>query len=226
MSNNLKILLIEDDQDICELIEHGFNKLDHKLIACNDGQLGLDKAIESFWDVLIIDRNLPHLNGMEIIAQLKNRGDNTPIIILSAFGEVDHRVEGLKAGAQDYLCKPFAFAELAARVEVLAKTAESTLSTLYCGEIKLDQKSQRVERAGTLIRLQPREYQLLEYFILNKDKVLTRTMLLEAVWDYNFDPQTNLVDVHVSRLRTKINAGFTDKMISTKRGIGYVLNDQ
>jgi two-component system OmpR family response regulator len=179
------------------------------------------------YDVMIVDRMLPRVDGLTMLKQLRAEGDNTPALILSALGQVDDRVEGLRSGGDDYLTKPFAFSELLARVEVVARRRRSDEigTTLRIADLELDRLAHTVKRAGKNIPLQPREYRLLEYLMRNAGKVVTRTMLLEEVWDYHFDPQTNVIDVHVSRLRSKIDKDFDSQLLHTIRGSGYVLRE-
>ena len=193
--------------------------------GADNGKDGLFRALEELYDVIIVDRMLPGLDGLALIQTLRSEGKTIPILILSALGEVDHRVEGLRKGGDDYLVKPFAFSELLARVEVLARRreSESPKSTLRVGDLQLDLLARLVTRAGRPITLQPREFRLLEHLMRHPGQVVTRTMLLEKVWDYHFDPQTNVIDVHVSRLRSKIDKGFDYPLIHTVRGVGYVL---
>ena len=189
------------------------------------GELTL--AREGGFDVLIIDRMLPLLDGLSLVKQLRAEGDRTPVLFLSALGEVDDRVKGLRAGGDDYLTKPYAYSELLARIESLARrhTPEEQATRYVVGDLVLDRLAHRVMRAGEAITLQPREYRLLEYLMRNAGQVVTRTMLLEHVWDYHFDPQTNVIDVHVSRLRAKIDKGFETPLLHTVRGAGYMIRD-
>ncbi len=193
-----------------------------------DGLEGYALAREGQYDVLVVDRMLPKLDGLSLIRSLREQAVETPVVILSALGQVDDRVKGLRAGGDDYLAKPYAFSELLARVEVLSRrrAAAPGEQTVYrVGDLELDRLSHRVARAGREIALQPREYRLLEYLMKHAGQVVTRTMLLENVWDYHFDPQTNVIDVHVSRLRAKIDKGQSRALIHTVRGAGYVIRD-
>jgi two-component system, OmpR family, response regulator len=193
-----------------------------------DGLSGYAMAEGGGYDVLVVDRMLPRLDGLSLIRSLREQNDATPVLILSALGQVDDRVKGLRAGGDDYLTKPYAFSELLARIEVLARrkaAPSSEPTTLVVGALELDRLSHKVTRAGQDIVLQPREFRLLEYLMRHTGQVVTRTMLLEQVWDYHFDPQTNVIDVHVSRLRGKIDKGFQKAMIQTVRGAGYILRD-
>ena len=178
------------------------------------------------YEVLIVDRMIPKLDGLSVIAELRNEGDVTPALILSALGEVNDRVKGLRAGGDDYLTKPYAFAELLARIEALARrlAPEAAETVLRVGDLELDRLSHLVRRAGDAIALQPREFRLLEYLMRHKNQVVTRTMLLENVWDYHFDPQTNVIDVHISRLRAKIDRNFDKPLLHAVRGAGYTIS--
>ena len=191
-----------------------------------DGEEGYFLASGSDYDVLIVDRMLPKRDGLSVIASLRAEDNQTPVLILSALGQVDDRVEGLRAGGDDYLTKPYAFSELLARIEVLAKRrggVNEQSATLKVADLELDRLAHSVHRSGTEIVLQPREFRLLEFLMKNAGQVVTRTMLLENVWDYHFDPQTNVIDVHISRLRSKIDKGFDEPLVHTMRGAGYVL---
>jgi two-component system OmpR family response regulator len=192
-----------------------------------DGEEGLSLALDGEFDVLVVDRMLPKRDGLSVISDLRARGDTTPALILSALGQVDDRVTGLRAGGDDYLAKPYAFSELLARVEALTRrSTQQADDTLYrVGDLELDRMSRRVTRGGKKIELQPREFRLLEYLMRHAGQVVTRTMLLENVWDYHFDPQTNVIDVHVSRLRAKIDKGFERVLLHTVRGAGYMIRD-
>ena len=193
----------------------------------HDGEEGLARAQDSQHDVLIVDRMLPQRDGLSVIGALRTKGVETPVLILSALGQVDDRVKGLRAGGDDYLAKPYAFSELLARVEVLARrrTGRSEDTVYKVGDLELDRLSHRVLRGGAEIVLQPREFRLLEYLMKHAGQVVTRTMLLENVWDYHFDPQTNVIDVHISRLRSKIDKGFARPLLHTVRGAGYRVRD-
>ncbi len=222
----MRILLIEDDTDTAAYLAKGLHEGGHTVHLSHDGRDGLFMALDQSYDVLVIDRMLPGMDGLAIIRSLRSAGNRTPVLILSALGEVDARVEGLRSGGDDYLAKPFAFSELLARLEALVRrTAAATEHTtsLKVGELEMDLLSRVVRRKGQAIDLQPREFRLLEYLMRNSGQVVTRTMLLENVWDYNFDPQTNVIDVHISRLRSKIDKHFDRPMLHTIRGTGYVL---
>lgn len=193
-----------------------------------DGQEGLNLATTEIYDVVIVDRMLPKMDGMTVIKTLRGSGNAVPVLILSALGEIDDRVKGLRSGGDDYLVKPFAFAELLARVEVLGRRKSNTLASqtvLKVADLEMDMLARKVTRGGNIIELQTREFRLLEYLVKYKGQVVTRTMLLENVWDYHFDPQTNVIDVHISRLRGKINAGHKTQLIRTVRGAGYIIED-
>ena len=224
----MRVLLIEDDAEVAAYIAKGLSESGHKVDQAQDGKNGLGLATTEDYDVMIIDRMLPGIDGLTIVKSLRAAEIHTPILILSALGEVDDRVEGLKAGADDYLTKPFAFSELDARLEVLQRrsTAGVNMDTrLRVGDLELDQLSRTASRDGTAIELQPREYRLLEYLMRHAGQVVTRTMLLEHVWDYHFDPQTNVIDVHISRLRSKIDKGYATPLLHTVRGAGYMINE-
>lgn len=220
-----RCLIIEDDHENARYIANGFVELGHKAVVCHDGVDGLRRATEEDWDVIILDRMLPNeVDGLSILATLRGLGKKTPVLVLSALAALDERVKGLKAGGDDYLTKPFAFSELTARTEALVRRSRSTPTNreLIVGDLNLNLMTRQVTRAGTVISLQPREFRLLAFFMTHADQLVTRTMLLESVWEYNFDPQTNVIDVQVSRLRTKIDAGFAYPLIHTVRGSGYV----
>ncbi|KMO27711.1 PhoB family transcriptional regulator [Methylobacterium variabile] len=223
----MRLLIIEDDREASAYLSKAFREAGHVADTADDGLDGYALAREGAYDVLVVDRMLPKLDGLSLIRSLREQGVETPVLILSALGQVDDRVKGLKAGGDDYLPKPYAFSELMARIEVLARRrggsggAEAT--SYRVGDLELDRLSHRVTRAGQEIPLQPREFRLLEYLMRHAGQVVTRTMLLEHVWDYHFDPQTNVIDVHVSRLRAKVDKGFDRPMIHTVRGAGYMV---
>lgn len=227
----MRLLVIEDDRDASAYIVKAFRELGHVADSAENGLDGYALASEGAYDVLIVDRMLPKLDGLSVIRSLREQGIATPVLILSALGQVDDRVKGLRAGGDDYLPKPYAFSELLARTEALARRRGSTPGTAEetryrVGDLELDRLSHRVSREGKDIPLQPREFRLLEYLMRHAGQVVTRTMLLEHVWDYHFDPQTNVIDVHVSRLRGKLDKGFAHPMIHTVRGSGYVLRTE
>ena len=223
--NHMRLLIIEDDRESADYLAKAFREVGHIADLAGDGEEGLVLAESGDYDVLVVDRMLPRRDGLSVIAGLRARGNETPVLILSALGEVDDRVTGLRAGGDDYLTKPYAFTELLARVEVLNRRASVREGeTVYrAGDLELDRLSHSVKRAGKDITLQPREFRLLEYLMRHAGQVVTRTMLLENVWDYHFDPQTNVIDVHVSRLRSKIEKGFEKPLLHTVRGAGYML---
>ncbi|WP_371134409.1 response regulator transcription factor [Phreatobacter sp.] len=221
----MRILIIEDDREAASYLVKAFREAGHVADHAADGEGGLAMASDGPYDVLIVDRMLPKKDGLSVIADLRAAGRQTPVLILSALGQVDDRVKGLRAGGDDYLPKPYSFSELLARVEVLSRRrASGAPETVYrVGDLELDRLSHRVSRGGEELILQPREFRLLEYLMKNAGQVVTRTMLLEHVWDYHFDPQTNVIDVHVSRLRSKIDKGFDKPLIHTIRGAGYTV---
>jgi two-component system OmpR family response regulator len=227
MLQSMKILIIEDDLDAANYLVKAFREAGHAVEHASDGESGLFMASENAYDVLVVDRMLPKRDGLSVISELRKRGVNTPVLILSALGQVDDRVTGLRAGSDDYLPKPYSFTELLARVEVLGRRRGSPEQDMVyrVGDLELDRLAHVVRRAGKEILLQPREYRLLEYLMKNAGQVVTRTMLLENVWDYHFDPQTNVIDVHVSRLRSKIEKDFDRPLLRTVRGAGYMIKD-
>jgi two-component system OmpR family response regulator len=223
----MRILVIEDDADTAAYISKGLRESGHVMDHAQDGKEGLFMAVEQRYDVIVVDRMLPMLDGLTIVQTLRTSGNKTPVLILSALGEIDDRVRGLRAGGDDYLVKPFAFSELLARLEALVRRAraETPETTLRVGDLEMDLLARVVKRAGRAIDLQPREFRLLEYLMRHQGQVVTRTMLLENVWDYHFDPQTNVIDVHVSRLRRKIDRAFEQSLLHTIRGAGYMLRE-
>ena len=223
----MRVLLIEDDQEAAQFLIKALRESGHAPDHAADGEDGLAHARDGGYDVLIVDRMLPKLDGLSVVRALRTEGVHTPVLILSALGEVDDRVKGLRAGGDDYLAKPYAYSELLARIEALGRRArpEEQETRYVVGDLVLDRLAHRVTRSGQSIPLQPREYRLLEYLMKNAGQVVTRTMLLEHVWDYHFDPQTNVIDVHISRLRTKIDKGFDPPMLQTVRGAGYMIRD-
>ena len=227
MLQSMKILIIEDDLDAASYLVKAFREAGHTTEHASDGESGLFMAGENAYDVLIVDRMLPKRDGLSVISELRKRSVNTPVLILSALGQVDDRVTGLRAGGDDYLPKPYSFTELLARVEVLGRRRGSPEQDMVyrVGDLELDRLSHNVKRNGKEILLQPREYRLLEYLMKYAGQVVTRTMLLENVWDYHFDPQTNVIDVHVSRLRSKIEKDFDKPLLRTVRGAGYMIKD-
>ena len=223
----MRILVIEDDKQTRDFLVQGLTQSGHVVDAASDGKDGLFLALEQEFDVIVVDRMLPGLDGLSIIETVRNSGNRAPILILSALGEVDDRVEGLQRGGDDYLVKPFAFSELEARLEALIRRSEGEAAEtrLQVADLEMDLLARQVRRAGREIELQPREFRLLEYLMRHSGQVVTRTMLLEKVWDYHFDPQTNVIDVHISRLRSKIDRDFDPPLIQTVRGAGYALRE-
>ena len=224
----MKILVIEDDDEAAAYLVRALAQAGHAADRAADGLEGYALARDGAYDVLVVDRMLPKMDGLTLIGGLRQQKIETPILILSALGQVDDRVKGLRAGGDDYLPKPYAFSELLARVEILArrKGGAAAQDTHYrVGDLELDRLSHKVSRAAREITLQPREFRLLEFLMQRAGQVVTRTMLLEGVWDYHFDPQTNVIDVHVSRLRSKIDKGFDSVLLHTVRGAGYMIRD-
>ena len=223
----MKILILEDDRVASDYLAKGLRERGYVVDQIEDGLEGLVRARHEPYDVLIVDRMLPSLDGLAVIEALRSAGQHTPVLIVSALGSVDERVRGLRAGGDDYLVKPYAFSELLARLEVLARRRSTAPveTELRVGDLALDLLTREVTRAGTEIPLQAREFQVLEYLMQHANQVVTRTMLLESVWDYHFDPQTNVIDVHISRLRKKIDKDFEYPLIHTVRGAGYMIRE-
>jgi two-component system OmpR family response regulator len=223
----MRVLLIEDDKKLADFVAKGLKERGHVIEISQDGKEGLYLATTESFDVLVVDRMLPKLDGLTIIKTLRGANDKVPVLILSALGEVDDRVIGLKVGGDDYLVKPFSFSELLARLEALHRRRDSesiqTITTLSLEDLEMDLLSRKVTRGGVKIELQPREFKLLKYLVRHQGQVVTRTMLLEDVWSYYFDPQTNVIDVHISRLRSKIDKDFETALIHTVRGAGYIV---
>ncbi len=223
-----KVLIVEDDDETASYVERGFVEQGYGVDRSGDGREGLFLATDRAYDVIVLDRMLPGLDGLSVLKALRAAGVRTPVLILSAMGALDERVRGLREGSDDYLVKPFAFAELHARVDALirrgAAVDEAKPSRLTVGDLDLDLLSRKVTRAGRPIPLQPREFLMLEFLMRNAGRVVTRTMLLEGVWNYHFDPQTNVIDVHISRLRQKVDKDFDTPLIHTVRGSGYMLS--
>ncbi|MEQ8233295.1 MAG: response regulator transcription factor [Gammaproteobacteria bacterium] len=219
----MHILVVEDDRDTREFVRSGLVQAGHTVDVADNGRDGLLLAGTGSFDLIVLDRMLPELDGLAIVRSLRAAENRTPVLILSALGEVDQRVAGLRAGGDDYLVKPFAFSELEARLEALGRRTvpEGPATRLVVGDLEMDLVTRTVRRGDTAIELQPREFALLEYLMRHAGQVVTRTMLLEHVWDYHFDPQTNVIDVHVSRLRAKIDKGFAQPLLHTVRGAGY-----
>ena len=226
----MRILLIEDDAEAAAYAAKGLREAGHVVEHALDGESGLDMAGAGDYDAYVIDRMLPKSDGLSLLASRRGDGDETPALFLSALGEVDDRVSGLKAGGDDYLVKPYAMPELLARVEALGRRRSvepSSVTTRYqVGDLEIDLLSRTVRRASQKIDLQPREFRLLEYLMRHAGQVVTRTMLLENVWEYHFDPQTNVIDVHISRLRSKIDKDFERPLLKTVRGAGYTIADE
>ena len=223
----MRILLIEDDQKIASFVVKGLKAAGYAVDRASDGEEGLHLALTEPYDAAIVDIMLPGLDGLTVIERMRKERVNTPVIILSAKGSVDDRVKGLQRGGDDYLTKPFAFSELLARVQALVRRASraSEPTRLTVGDLSIDLLTREVVRGGKSIELQPLEFSLLEYLMRNPGRVVSKTMIMEHVWDYNFDPQTNVVEVRISRLRDKIDRGFDRKLIHTVRGVGYVLKE-
>ena len=218
--------MIEDDVKTAQYISKGLKQAGHTAHTCTDGVDGLHHAVNEIWDIIILDRMLPgDVDGLNIAGTLRGVGKKTPVLILSALNSVDERVRGLRGGGDDYLSKPFAFSELLARIEGLVRRNEAATETdlLHVADLVLDRSSLRATRKGQLISLQPREFRLLEYLMRHAGQVVTRTMLLESVWDCHFDPQTNVIDVQISRLRSKVDKSFHPALIHTVRGAGYMI---
>ena len=225
-----KILLVEDDETTSDYIAKGLDENGYLVDRANSGRDGLFHATDGEYAAVILDRMLPGMDGLSVLAAMRAAGVQTPVIILSALGSTDDRVKGLKAGSDDYLIKPFAFSELLARLDALqrrgASAREPVVTALTCGDLTMDLLTHRAERAGRRIELQPREFRLLECLLRHRDNVVTRTMMLEEVWDYHFDPGTNVIDVHISRLRKKIDEHSDVPLVHTIRGVGYLLSEQ
>jgi two-component system, OmpR family, response regulator len=226
LKSTMRVLVIEDDRDAATWLLKGLKESGHLVDHAADGELGMALARENVHDVLIVDRMLPKLDGLSVIRSLRADGITTPVLILSALSDVDERVKGLRAGGDDYLAKPYSFSELLARVEGLSRRTGAVQETrLKACDLELDLLTREVTRGGKDIPLQPREFKLLEYLMRHAGHIVTRTMLLENVWDYHFDPQTNVIDVHVSRLRAKIDKSFEEPILQTVRGAGYMIRD-
>ena len=222
----MKVLLVEDNERVARFVQKGLTESGHTIDLAGNGRDGLFLAASEPYDVIVMDRMLPGgIDGLAIVDALRKAGNKVPILVLSALGDVDERIRGLKAGSDDYLVKPFAFGELLARMDAIVRRAQAggAETTLALDDLAMDLLSRKVTRAGKAIALQPREFRLLEYLLRHAGQVVTRTMLLENVWDYRFDPQTNVVDVHVSKLRQKIDAGFPRALLRTVRNAGYML---
>ena len=221
----MRMLVVEDDIEAQRYLVNGLRESGHVVDDAADGETGLTLALSRPYDVAVIDRMLPKMDGLRLVQELREHGNVTPVLFLSALSEVDDRVKGLKAGGDDYLTKPYAFVELLARIDALMRRRQpSAVKTkLQVGDLELDLLTRAARRNGTSIDLQPREFRLLEYLMRHAGQVVTRTMLLESVWEYHFDPQTNVIDVHISRLRAKIDKGFEPPLLQTVRGAGYMI---
>lgn len=222
-----RLLVVEDDTSTRDYVAKGFEQLGWTVERLDNGDDGLELARHSVFDLIILDRNLPGLDGLDLLKTVRAGGVETPIIILSAIAHVDERVKGLRAGGDDYVTKPFHFSELHARADAVLKrkAPETTVLVLACADLEMQLASRRVTRGGREIALLPREFKLLEYFLRHKEQVVTRTMLLEGVWDYRNEPHTSIIDTHVSRLRKKIDEGFEAPLLHTLRGVGYRLSN-
>jgi two-component system OmpR family response regulator len=222
-----RILVVEDDVDTADYIAKGLREAGYTVEHVPDGRDGLYLASSSAFDAVVMDRMTPGMDGLSVVKALRAAGVETPILILSALAQLDERVTGLRAGADDYLAKPFGFSELHARIENLIRRrgGKSVETQLRCGDLAMDLLSRKVVRSGRPLDLLPREFKLLEYFLRHKDRVVTRTMLLEQVWDYRFDPHTSIIDTHISRLRKKLDEGFEKPLLHTLRGVGYRLSE-
>lgn len=221
-------LIIEDDRENARYLANGLTELGHLVTVSADGVSGLEHAMKDKWDIIVLDRMLPNqVDGLSILSTLRSLGKKTPVLVLSALSAVDDRVDGLRAGGDDYLVKPFSYAELVARMDALVRRTrpDAEVKQLRVADLTANIATQQVQRAGQSIALQPQEFRLLVYLMLNAHKIVTRTMLLETVWGYSFDPQSNVIDVQVSRLRRKIDSNFTTPLIHTVRGAGYTLSD-
>jgi two-component system OmpR family response regulator len=222
----MRLLVVEDDKATANYLSDGLSEAGHTVDLAHTGPDALSCALANEYDVIVMDRMLPNMDGLSVVRTLRAENRTTPVLVLSALSQVDDRVKGLEAGGDDYLTKPFAFSELRARIEALSRRAapqDTTETTLSVGDLTLDVLSRTAHRSGADIELQPREYKILEYMMRRAGRVITRTMLLEGVWDYNFDPQTNVIDVHMSRLRQKIDKGHEVSLLHTIRGAGYML---
>ena len=221
----MRILIVEDDRSTAAHIAGGLRHYGGPIDQVTDGPQGLSRAADASYDLLVVDRMLPGMDGLTLVRKLRAAGHEMPVLMVSALGDVEARVEGLDAGADDYLAKPFAMVELSARIEALSRRPSMTqvVARLRVADLELDLLSRQVQRAGRPIELQPREFRLLEYLMVHADRVVTRAMLLENVWDFHFDPQTSVVETHISRLRGKIDRGFARTLLHTVRGVGYSL---
>ena len=223
----MRVLLIEDDSDMAGYIAQSLHDLGHATSVAGDGRIGLELASREPFDVVVVDRMLPGLDGVSVVRTLRGRDMTVPVLFLTTMDGIDDRVAGLEAGGDDYLVKPFAMPELAARISALGRRGRLSVqdTVLRVADLEMDLVKRTVLRKGQRVELQPREFQLLEYLVRHAGQVVTRTMLLENVWDFHFDPQTNIVETHISRLRSKVDRDFSDPLIHTVRGTGYVLRD-
>lgn len=222
----MRLLLIEDDAEMAAYITDGLQEAGHSLAVSVEGKTGFRRAQAENFDVLIVDCMLPDIDGFSLVADMRRQGIDRPVLMLTSLGAITDRVRGLRSGADDYVVKPFAMAELCARIDALVRRGQGSLSdSASCGSIKVDRIRREVWREGRRVVLQPREYELLEQLIRQPGSVVSRAMLLEQVWHFHFDPQTNIVETHMSRLRQKLNAGFEQDAIQTVRGVGYLLRD-
>ncbi len=227
----VRILCVEDDVTTADYIAKGLGEAGFSVEVSHDGRDGLFQASDGSYDCIVLDRMLPGMDGLAVLSALRAAGVTTPVVMLSALASLDERVRGLRAGSDDYLTKPFAFAELLARIEAVRRrgtqtaSADTPVTKLLCEDLEMDLLSRRITRGGRKVDLQPREFRLLEFLLRHKEQVVTRTMLLEGVWDYHFDPGTNVIDVHVSRLRKKLDEGGAKPLLHTVRGAGYRLGD-
>ncbi|OIJ43075.1 response regulator transcription factor [Massilia timonae] len=225
----MKLLLVEDNERVARFVKKGLTEAGHTVDHADNGRDGMYHAVSEPYDAIVMDRMLPGgIDGLGLIEALRQQGNRVPILILSALDGVDDRIRGLRAGGDDYLTKPFAFGELLARLDALLRRSQSQAveTVMSLGDLSVDMLAHRVTRAGRPVALQPREFKLLTYLLRHANQVVTRTMLLENVWDYHFDPQTNVIDVHISKLRQKIDAGFATPLLRTVRNAGYMLTDQ
>lgn len=223
---NGRILVVEDDAETAAYVSKGLREAGFTVEHVSDGRDGFYRASDAAFDAVVMDRMMPGMDGLAVIKALRAAGVSTPILVLSALGELDERVGGLRAGGDDYLTKPFGFSELHARLEnLIRRSGKSVETVLRCGDLEMDLLARRATRAGRALDLLPREFKLLEYFLRHKDRVVTRTMLLEQVWDYRFDPHTSIIDTHISRLRKKLDESFPTPMLHTLRGVGYRLSE-
>jgi two-component system, OmpR family, response regulator len=225
LEDKVRILVIEDDRETADYVTQGLGEAGHNLVVASEGRDGLFRAAGESWDLLIVDRMLPGMDGLAIVKTLRGGGVETPVLFLTALGGIDDRVSGLNAGGDDYLVKPFAYAELAARVAALGRRprSQTTATVFRVADLEIDLLSRVVRRNGQELLVQPREFRLLEYLMRHAGQVVTRTMLLENVWDFHFDPRTNIVETHISRLRGKVDKGYRDELIHTVRGAGYCI---